>query len=72
MQFRTRGQKIFNVVNYILVTLVCLSCMLPIVNTLAISFSAPSFVSAGQVYFWPKGFTTQSYEFAMSGGKFLQ
>ena len=50
MQFRTRGQKIFNVVNYILVTLVCLSCMLPIVNTLAISFSAPSFVSAGQVF----------------------
>ena len=24
------------------------------------------------MYFWPKGFTTQSYEFAMSGGKFLQ
>ncbi|MBQ3270029.1 MAG: carbohydrate ABC transporter permease [Clostridia bacterium] len=72
MQFRTKGQRIFNVVNYILVTLVCLSCMLPIVNTLAISFSAPSFVSAGQVYFWPKGFTTQSYEFAMSGGKFLR
>ena len=46
--------------------------MLPIVNTLAISFSAPSFVSAGQVYFWPKGFTTQSYEFAMSGGRFLR
>lgn len=72
MQFRTKGQKIFNVINYILVTLVCLSCILPIVNTLAISFSAPSFVSAGQVYFWPKGFTTQSYEFAMSGGKFLR
>ena len=72
MQFRTNGQKIFNVINYILVTLVCLSCILPIVNTLAISFSAPSFVSAGQVYFWPKGFTTQSYEFAMSGGKFLR
>ena len=72
MQFRTKGQRIFNVVNYILVTLVCLSCMLPILNTLAISFSAPSFVSAGQVYFWPKGFTTQSYQFAMSGGKFLR
>jgi len=72
MQFRSRGQKIFNVINYILVILVCLSCLLPIVNTLAISFSAPSFVSAGQVYFWPKGFTTQSYAFAMSGGKFLR
>lgn len=72
MHFRTRGQKIFNVVNYILVILVCLSCLLPIINTLAISFSAPTFVAAGSVYFWPKGFTTQSYEFAMSNGKFLQ
>lgn len=72
MHFRSRGQKIFNVVNYILVTLVCLSCLLPIVNTLAISFSAPAYVAAGQVYFWPKGFTTQSYEFAISNGKFLR
>ena len=72
MQFRTRGQKIFNVINYILVILVCLSCLLPIVNTLAISFSAPTYVAAGSVYFWPKGFTTQSYEFAMSNGKFLR
>ena len=72
MHFRTRGQKIFNVINYILVTLVCLSCFLPILNTLAISFSAPSYVASGSVYFWPKGFTTQSYEFAISNGKFLR
>jgi len=72
MHFRTRGQKIFNVINYILVTLVCLSCLMPIINTLAISFSAPSYVAAGSVYFLPKGFTTQSYEFAISGGKFLR
>ena len=72
MQFRTRGQKIFNVINYILVILVCLSCLLPIINTLAISFSAPTYVAAGSVYFWPKGFTTQSYEFAMSNGKFMR
>ena len=36
MHFRTRGQKIFIVINYILVIIVCLSCFLPIVNTLAI------------------------------------
>ena len=72
MQFRTRGQRIFNVINYILVILVCLTCLLPIINTLAISFSAPTFVAAGSVYFWPKGFTTQSYEFAMSNGKFMR
>jgi len=72
MHFRTRGQKIFNVINYILVILVCLSCFLPIVNTLAISFSSPTYVAQGAVYFWPKGFTTQSYEFAINNGKFLK
>jgi len=72
MHFRTRGQKIFNVINYILVIAVCLSCLLPIINTLAISFSAPTYVAAGQVYFWPKGFTVQSYEFAISNGKFFR
>jgi len=72
MHFRTRGQKIFNVINYILVIIVCLSCFLPIVNTLAISFSSPTYVAQGAVYFWPKGFTTQSYEFAISNGKFLK
>ncbi len=72
MKFQTRGQKIFNVFNYIFITIVCLSCFLPLLNTLAISFSAPAFVSSGKVYFLPKGFTTMSYEFAMQNGKFLQ
>jgi putative aldouronate transport system permease protein len=69
---RTRGQKIFNVFNYLFIGLVCLSCFLPILNTLMVSFSSPSFVSAGKVYFWPKGFTTMSYEFAIRNGKFLR
>ncbi|MBQ8088432.1 MAG: carbohydrate ABC transporter permease [Clostridia bacterium] len=72
MKFRTKGQRIFNVINYILVIFVCLSCFLPLLNTLAISFSAPTYVAAGEVYFLPKGFTTQSYAFAMSNGKFLR
>ena len=72
MKFRTKGQKIFNVINYILIIVVCLSCFLPLLNTLAVSFSAPSYVASGAVYFWPKGFTTQSYEFAISNGKFLR
>jgi putative aldouronate transport system permease protein len=72
MILRTRGQKIFNAFNYIFIILVCLSCLLPILNTLAVSFSSPTFVAAGKVYFWPKGFTLMSYEFAISNGKFLR
>lgn len=72
MQKRTTGQKVFAVANYIFIALVCLSCLLPLLNTLAVSFSSPKFVAAGQVYFLPKGFTTMSYEFAIKNGKFLQ
>ena len=72
MKFMTRGQKIFRVFNYTFIILVCLTCFLPLLNTLAISFSSPAAVSTGKVYFWPKGFTMMAYEFAMQNGKFLR
>ena len=72
MQFMTRGQKIFRVFNYGFITLICLTCLLPIINTLAVSFSTPAYVAAGKVYFWPKGFTSMAYNFAMKNGRFLQ
>ena len=72
MYFKTRGQRVFNVFNYIFIILVCLTCILPLINTLAISFSKPAFVSTGKVYFIPKGFTTMSYEFAFRNGRFVK
>jgi putative aldouronate transport system permease protein len=72
MLYKTKGQKIFNVFNHIFIILVCLTCVLPLLHTLAVSFSSPRYVSAGQVYFIPKGFTLMSYEFAIRNGKFLQ
>ena len=72
MVSKTKGQKIFNIFNYIFVSLVCLTCFLPILNTLMVSFSSPSYVAAGKVLFWPKGFTLMSYEFAIRNGKFLR
>jgi putative aldouronate transport system permease protein len=38
---------------------------------LAVSFSGSAAVSAGDVMFWPKDFTFQSYLFALAGGKFF-
>jgi len=70
--YRTRGQRIFNVINYIILIAASLACLLPILNTLAISFSAPGFVSSGKVYFIPQGFTLMSYTFAIANGKFLR
>lgn len=72
MKYMTRGMKIFRVFNYAIITLISLTCFLPLLNTLAVSFSSPAAVSTGKVYFLPKEFTVMAYEFAMQNGKFLR
>ena len=72
MKYESRSRKVFNVFNILFLTLISLSCVLPFVHLLAISFSGSAAVSAGRVGFWPVDFTTYSYEFAFKGGKFFQ
>jgi len=71
MHFKTRGEKIFSVFNYIFIILVCLTCALPIVHILAVSFSAPAYASGGHVTLWPMGFSTEAYQFAFATGRFM-
>lgn len=42
--------------------LLSFSCLLPILYSLAVSFSSKAAASAGLVTFWPVGFTTTSYQ----------
>ena len=72
MALRTRGEKIFAIFNYTFIFIVCMSCFLPLLNTLAISFSSPAQVSTGKITFWPREFTTMSYEFAFKNGRFVR
>ena len=72
MHFRTTGEKIFNIVNYVFIFLVCLACALPIVHILSVSLSTSHYVSAGLVGLVPIGFTTDAYTFAFRNGRFLQ
>ena len=66
------GRKSFLIFNYLYLAAVCLTCVLPFVNLLAVSFSGNTAVAAGKVTFWPVDFTTFSYEYALRGGKFLR
>jgi len=65
------GRTVFKIFNYIFMTAICLTCVLPFVHLLAVSFSSSSAVAAGKVNFWPVEFTAYSYKFALEGGKFL-
>ncbi len=64
---RTRGQKVFSVFNTFLLIIISLTCVIPFVHLLAVSFSGSTAVAAGKVLFWPVDFTLSSYEFALTG-----
>ncbi|MDG0790290.1 carbohydrate ABC transporter permease [Cohnella ginsengisoli] len=59
---RSAGYRLFALFNYVFLSLVALSCILPIIHVLAISFSSASAVTAGEVKLWPVDFTSASYE----------
>ena len=62
----------FDVILAVLLGVVCVTCVLPFVHLLAVSFSSSSAVAAGKVGFLPVEFTTASYEYVVSGGRFLR
>ena len=69
--YKSRGRKIFNIFNIILLFIISMTCVLPFVHLLAVSISKGTAVAAGKVGFIPIGFNTSAYEFALTGGKFL-
>ncbi len=65
------ARRAFVVFNYCFVLLVCLACLYPILNTLAISFSSKDAVNAGQVGIWPVGFHLEAYKYVIQSNEFL-
>ena len=69
---RTRGERIFNVINIVLVALITSTCLLPFIHILAKSFSANTYLLQKEVFFWPKGFTLNSYQYVLSNPQFFR
>lgn len=66
------GRLAFLIVDVIIITILSLSCILPFINLLAISFSDKTSVAANEVAFWPVGFNTAAYSFILSSNAFLR
>jgi putative aldouronate transport system permease protein len=64
------GERIFQVFNYVVLTILALLCLLPFVYLISVSLSSSAYVSAGEVSFWPKGFTVSAYEEALKTKQF--
>ncbi|WP_438444339.1 carbohydrate ABC transporter permease [Gorillibacterium sp. sgz5001074] len=61
------GEKAFYTINYIILSLAGLICLLPLLNLASISLSGKEAVMSGFVTFWPKDFTTESYNILFEG-----
>ncbi|MDF2659796.1 MAG: transporter permease [Paenibacillus sp.] len=71
MKLRTRGEMIFEWVNYVLLSLVILACLIPVLNIAAKSLSDEASVMAGEVTIWPVHFTTAAYDIVLGSQKFI-
>ncbi|MBA2951251.1 carbohydrate ABC transporter permease [Streptomyces himalayensis] len=61
----TKVDRIFLVCTYLLLLTFLAVVLLPLLNIVASSFSAPTAVTSGQVLFWPVDFTLRGYEVAL-------
>jgi len=68
----SKGEKIFAIFNYIILSLAALICILPMIHVLAISLSSKSAVAAGLVKLWPVEFTLMSYKYVINRPEFFR
>lgn len=63
---KTWSNRIFDAVNYTLLVLIALVCILPFVYVLAVSFTAPHIVAQGGFILYPKEFSLAAYKYIFS------
>jgi len=68
---KSRGVRIGKAINYGLLTIFSLICLLPFVHMIAKSFSGATAVSAGRVTFWPLDVTLNTYRYVLQDGLFF-
>lgn len=67
----TLGEKVFYSVNYVLLALAGLSCVLPLVHVLAVSLSDSHAVVSGRVSLWPIGWSLESFASLFKGTRIV-
>jgi putative aldouronate transport system permease protein len=66
----SRGYRVFQVINALILTGVVAVTLYPFLNILARSFSSEEHIRAGDVQLWPVGFNLTTYELVVSDGMF--
>ncbi len=61
MKMKSNFDRVFDVINYILMGLILIIVMYPLYFVIVASFSDPTYVNAGQTMIFPKGITFEGY-----------
>lgn len=69
---KTVAEKFFDILIYSIMITLAVSCILPMINILAISFSSRSRAMANQVTFWPLDYTPLAYKFIIDKPQFFR
>ncbi len=69
---RTPGETSFDIMNYLILTILALSCVVPFIHLLAVSFSSSAAATQGRVGLWPLELTLSSYKFAFQRPDFIR
>lgn len=69
---KSKSRIAFEVINYVILIAAALTCLLPFVNLLAVSFSSRSAAATGNVLFWPIDFDISAYKYILQSDKFFR
>lgn len=70
--YRKKKLQLFDMIVYIILLLCTLTCLFPVINTVAISFSDKTSALTGQVKLLPKNFTFAAYEALLQEKQFFR
>jgi putative aldouronate transport system permease protein len=69
-QIQSKGQKIFGIVNIIILSILALTCILPFMHIFAQSLSSNAAIAAKMVNFLPVELTFENYQYALNRAPF--
>lgn len=70
MYYKSNGYKMFSIFNYILLTVISISCVLPLVHILAVSFSGSAPANSNMVGLVPIDFNLDAYAKTLNNENF--
>lgn len=68
---KTVGEKTFNIINIAILSIVTLSCVVPIMHILAVSLSSSAAASAGKTFLLPVDFSFEAYTYLIEKKDFF-